>query len=757
MKASDAILQDLNPAQRRAVVHRGSPLLVIAGAGSGKTRVVTRRIAHLVASGQSPYSILAMTFTNKAAGEMRERVADLLGEKTPVWVSTFHSTAARILRREDGGVSRSGNFTIYDHDDSMRVLKTVLGDLEVDSDEFPPRQVLGAIDRWKTEGVRPDGVQPGFYRERVTAKAYHLYEQRLELADALDFNDLLGELLRLFTERAETLEKYRRRFANLLIDEYQDTNAVQYRIARLLAGDGRGLCAVGDPDQSIYGWRGARIDNILDFRNNFPGTEIVKLEQNYRSTAPILRAAGEVIAKNRQRIERGLRTDRQSGRPVELFTGLDEQHEADEVARRISEARAAGRAYSDLAIFYRTNAQSRAFEEAFLRNAIPYILVSGTAFYQRAEVKDGLAYLRLAVNPRDEVSFRRAVNLPRRGVGASSLVRLEAEARARGASLFETAADQAGRAMVSKKAAGGLERFTGIVAGLGGGESYPVEPVVREMLENSGLLEHYGKADESERVENLNELAAAAGEYDFTNPDGSLAGFLEQVALVADIDGWDGHSDRVSLMTLHSAKGLEFPVVFVTGLEEGLLPHMRSSDENEGDVEEERRLFYVGMTRAREELVLTLARSRRRYGPSMAAKASRFVGELPAGQIAPEGAVSKAMSSYLETAAADDWDDGFSRRSSGSGSRRRRKQMPSVPRDPVTDEDGRYYEEAAIAAARAEELELSVGDLVSHPKFGRGRVEGLEGYGETARITVAFSMYGRKKLVAAYAHLERAQ
>jgi ATP-dependent DNA helicase UvrD/PcrA len=760
MKPSDAILQDLNPAQREAVLHRDSPLLVVAGAGSGKTRVVTRRIAHLVACGEKPWSILAVTFTNKAAGEMRERVAELLGEESPVWVSTFHSTAARVLRREDGGVSRTRNFTIYDQDDSKRLVKAVLGDLKADSEEFSPRQVMTAIDRWKNKGVRPDDVEPGFYRDRVFAKAYHLYEQRLQLADALDFNDLLCEMLRLFKERSEVLEKYVRRFRNLLVDEYQDTNSVQYELARALAGNGKGFCAVGDPDQSIYGWRGARIDNILEFQENFPGTKIVRLEQNYRSTAPILSAAGKLIARNCQRISRELWTERSKGAAVELFTALDEQHEAEEIVRRISEAAAGGRRYADVAIFYRTNAQSRAFEEVFLRNAIPYILVSGTAFYQRAEVKDALAYLRLAVNRRDEISFKRAINQPRRGVGAGSLAKLEAEARARAVSMFEAGADENAREIMSAKARKGVADFVALIDSLGGTESYPVEAVVREVLEKSGLLEHYSKSDENdegERAENLNELAAAAGEYDFTNPDGSLAGFLEQVALVADIDGWDGESDRVSLMTLHSAKGLEFPVVFVTGLEEGLLPHMRSTDENDGDVEEERRLLYVGMTRAREELVLTLARSRRRYGPSQATRGSRFIGELPRGEIKPEGAIDKAMSPYAEAVASDDWEWKRGKGGGGGGGRRSQAKVPSMPRDPVTDEDGRYYEEAAMAAARAEDLDLAVGDLVTHPKFGKGRIEALEGYGETARITVAFSMYGRKKLVAAYAKLERAE
>jgi DNA helicase-2/ATP-dependent DNA helicase PcrA len=715
---------------------------------------VTRRIAHLVATGASPHSVLAVTFTNKAAGEMRERVAELLGEKAPVWVATFHSTAARVLRREGGGLNRTADFTIYDADDSMALVKAALKELNIDGSEIQPRSILSAIDGWKRDGLRPDELVTSGYRERSMAEAFGFYEQRLAAANALDFNDLLGELLRLLREREEVAARYRRRFQHLLIDEYQDTNAVQYEVARLLAGDGGGLCAVGDPDQSIYGWRGARVRNILDFEKNFPGTRIVRLEQNYRSTTPILRAAGSVIANNRQRIERSLRSSKEGGRAVELFVGLDEQHEAEDIARRIAETTAKGRRFSQIAIFYRTNAQSRAFEEAFLRNAIPYVLVSGTAFYQRAEVKDALAYLRVAVNPRDEISFRRAVNRPPRGVGAGSLAKLAVEAELREAALLEVARSEEGRQSVSAKARTGLEEFVRAIDAVGGGEAYPVEPRIAELLDSSGLVKRFEEQQEGERVENLRELVAAAGEYDFVNPDGSLAGFLEQVALVADIDGWDEKSERVSLMTLHAAKGLEFPVVFVTGLEEGLLPHVRNLEASEGDVEEERRLFYVGMTRAKEELTLTLARSRRRFGPSQAAKASRFVSELPRDDIEPRGAVEKATTSYVQAVASDDWErDGGSRRRRNG--RRGRGRVPSVPQDPVTDEDGRYYEEAALAAARAEDLDLSTGDLVMHPKFGRGRVEELEGYGETARITVRFSAYGRKKLVAAYAKLER--
>ncbi len=754
MKPQDEILQDLNSTQREAVLHRGSPLLVVAGAGSGKTRVVTRRIAHLVAAGASPHSILAVTFTNKAAGEMRERVAEMLGESAPVWVSTFHSMAARVLRGEEGGLNRTREFTIYDQDDSTRLVKSALDELKLDGEEFTPRAVRGAIERWKTEGLGPGDVPGGHYREQRIAEAYSLYEERLRAANALDFNDLLGEMTRLFEERAEVLEKYRRRFEHLLIDEYQDTNAVQYRLARLLAGEGQGLCAVGDPDQSIYGWRGARIDNILEFGDSFPGTLVIRLEQNYRSTAPILSAAGKLIAQNRQRIERGLWTEKTEGRPVELFTALDEQHEAEEVARRIGELTGGGRSLLDFAIFYRTNAQSRAFEEAFLRNAIPYVLVAGTAFYQRAEVKDALAYLRLAVNPKDEIAFRRAVNQPPRGVGAGSLSRLEAAAGERSLAMFEAAGNPEVRERVSSKARKGLEEFLEIIGGIGGPATYPVEPAVREVLAASGLVERYADQDESERAENLKELAAAAGEYDFVNPDGSLSGFLEQVALVADIDGWDGKAERVGLMTLHSAKGLEFPVVFVTGLEEGLLPHVRNIEDSDSAVEEERRLLYVGMTRAREELVLTWARSRRRFGPSQPSAPSRFISELPAAEVAPTGAVEKALQPYAQAISGDDydWEQSVSRR------KRRRKGSPSPPpSQPIDEGDNRYYEEAALAAARAEDLDMSIGDLVVHAKFGRGRVEQMEGYGETARITVTFSRYGRKKLVAAYAKLERAE
>ncbi len=386
------------------------------------------------------------------------------------------------------------------------------------------------------------------------------------------------------------------------------------------------------------------------------------------------------------------------------------------------------------------------------------MLVSGTAFYQRAEVKDALAYVRLAVNPCDEVSFKRAVNRPPRGMGAGALSRLASEAAARGIPLMAAARSSEVRACLTPRARNGLEGFVRLIDRVAGGDSYPVEPVVRAVLEGSGLLERLASQEETERVENLNELSAAAGEYDFVNPDGSLAGFLEQVALVADVDNWDDRAERVSLMTLHAAKGLEFPAVFVTGLEEGLLPHIRGvkwdDEPKRDDIEEERRLLYVGMTRAREELVLTLARSRRRFGPSERATASRFVSELPEKDIDPPGAVRKAQQSYVQTAAADDWEwdrPKRPRKARGAGKGR----APSVPQDPVTDEDGRYFEEAAMAAARAEDLDLSVGDLVLHSKFGRGRVEELEGYGETARITVRFSSYGRKKLVAAYAKLER--
>ncbi|HOX05871.1 MAG TPA: UvrD-helicase domain-containing protein [Planctomycetota bacterium] len=754
MNTAEALLQDLNPAQREAVLHRGSPLLVVAGAGSGKTRVVTRRIAHLVASGEHPGAILAVTFTNKAAGEMKERVAGLLQAEAPRWVSTFHSMAAKMLRIEGGGLRRTRDFTIYDDDDTSKVIKAVAGEQNLDDREFHPRVIRAAIDRWKSEGLRPDEVKEGSYRDRVLATAYRLYEQKLELANALDFNDLLLELVRLFEGRAEVLEGYRRRFRHVLVDEYQDTNAVQYRLVRLLAGDGRSLCAVGDPDQSIYAWRGARIENILDFEKSFPGTRVVRLEQNYRSTAPILSAAAALISRNRQRIERGLWTEKAGGAAVELFTAIDEEHEAEEVVRRIAGLRSHGRKLAECAVFFRTNAQSRAFEEAFLRNSVPYVLVSGTAFYQRAEVKDALAYLRLAVNPRDEISFDRAVNWPPRGVGDGAVERLRAEAARLGLSSLEAARSPEARSALPPRARAGLEGFVALLDGLGGPTAYPVEPAVRRVLTGAGLLARFTEDEESERVENLNELAAAAGEYDEVNPDGSLAGFLEQVALVSSVDDWDGSADRVSLMTLHAAKGLEFPAVFVTGLEEGLLPHMRTQSEGSAeDREEERRLLYVGMTRAREELVLTWARSRRRFGPSQPTVPSSFIRELPAKEIRPPGAVDRALLHATE-AAARDWESPVRRWKPQASDR------PSAPpweKRPKADSDGRYIEEEAVMeAARSEGLGLAAGDLVVHDRFGSGRVEAIEGFGETARITVAFSGYGRKKLVAGYAKLRKA-
>jgi DNA helicase-2/ATP-dependent DNA helicase PcrA len=532
-------------------------------------------------------------------------------------------------------------------------------------------------------------------------------------------------------------------------------------MVKLLAGEGGGLCAVGDPDQSIYGWRGACIGNILEFEKSFPGTRTVRLEQNYRSTKPILSAAGRLIANNSQRIERGLEAVRSGGSPVQLFLAVDEQHEASEVASRIAKAVARGRRYADVAVFYRTNAQSRPFEEAFLQQGVPYALVNGTAFYQRAEIKDALAYLRLAVNPRDSVSFARVINQPPRGLGEGSLRRMDEAVRSRGVSPMEAAACGEVRSTLSARALQGLESFTAAVASVGGATAYPVEQAVRRMLADSGLLQRYRTQDEEERVENLDQLAAAAGEYDFANPEGSLAAFLEQVALVADIDGWDEKADRVSLMTLHAAKGLEFPLVCLTGLEEGVLPHSRSGKMDDIDIEEERRLAYVGMTRARDELILTLARARRRFGPLRPSAASRFIAELPAGEIAPAGMVAKAVACSELRGEGDDWngDTGFRSRSRAQFAPRTRP-GPAAEASHASGkggtDDGRYFDEAALARASAEALDLDAGDLVVHPKFGRGRVEAVEGFGEAARITVNFSGYGRKKLVAAYSKLQKA-
>ncbi len=627
----DALLEGLNDPQRRAVVHRGTPLLVVAGAGSGKTRVLTHRVAHLIATGDAtPWEILAITFTNKAADEMRGRLVDLIGPVAGrMWVSTFHAACVRMLRAHADRLGYRTSFTIYDDTDSRRLVEHILRDLNIDAKKLPARGVQAAISGAKAEltGAQEFAAAARSVFERRIADVYQEYERRLFAASAMDFDDLLLLTVRLFQAAPDVLDGYRTRFKHILVDEFQDTNRVQNEIVLLLAAEHHNVCVVGDSDQSIFGWRGADIRNIVEFEEAFPDAAVIPLEQNYRSTKTILDAANAVIANNVTRVPKELWTEGEGGDPIVRYRAEDEYDEAAWVTTEIGRLREfEGIDYGDVAVFYRTNAQSRALEEELVRAAIPYKVVGGTRFYDRREVKDLLAYVRLLGNPSDEVSARRIVNVPRRGIGDASVERLAQWARAQQCSFID-ALEHAAEAGVTGKAAKGAVELRGLLDDLlrmveaGAGPGAIVETVAqrtgyRAALEAEDTLEAHS------RIENIAELAGAAGEYD------SLDEFLESVALVSDSDELDDAARRVSLMTLHTAKGLEFPAVFLVGLEDGVFPHLRALDDPL-QLEEERRLCYVGITRARRQLYLTHAWSRTLWGSTSHAIPSRFLSELP--------------------------------------------------------------------------------------------------------------------------------
>jgi DNA helicase-2/ATP-dependent DNA helicase PcrA len=627
----DALLQGLNEPQRRSVVHRGTPLLVIAGAGSGKTRVLTHRVAHLIATGDAtPWEILAITFTNKAADEMRSRLVGLIGPVAQrMWVSTFHAACVRMLRAHADRLGYRKSFTIYDDTDSRRLVEHILRDLNIDAKKLPARSVQAAISSAKAElafaSSYAEAARSVF--ERRIADVYQEYEQRLASASAMDFDDLLLLTVKLFQVAPDVLDGYRTRFKHVLVDEFQDTNRAQNEIVLMLAAEHHNVCVVGDSDQSIFGWRGADIRNIVEFEEAFPDATVIPLEQNYRSTKTILDAANAVIANNVTRVPKELWTEGESGELIVRYRAEDEYDEAAWVATEIGRLKEfEGLDYGDVAVFYRTNAQSRALEEELVRAAISYKVVGGTRFYDRREVKDLLAYVRLLRNPSDEVSARRVVNVPRRGIGDASVDRLARWARAQQSS-FVDALDHAGEAGVSGKAAKGAIELRDLLDGLRTMVESGAGPgaVVDAVAERTGYRAALAAEDTLEahsRLENVAELAGAAGEYD------SLDEFLESVALVSDSDELDADDRRVSLMTLHTAKGLEFPAVFLVGLEDGVFPHLRAL-EDPNQLEEERRLCYVGITRARRHLYLTHAWSRTLWGSTNHAIPSRFLSELP--------------------------------------------------------------------------------------------------------------------------------
>ncbi len=734
------ILQNLNPRQREAVLHGEGPLLILAGAGSGKTRVIVHRIAYLIREqGVSPWRILAVTFTNKAAAEMRERVEKLLGGGEVPLISTFHSACVRILRRDIDRLGYASNFAIYDDKDAERVLKDIVRELDLDEKKFSTRMFAAAIDDCKNAGREPVDLPTDDPVGEKIAAVYAAYQERLRRCNALDFGDLIMLTVRLFEENPDVLERYRERFHWILVDEYQDTNPIQYRLVRLLAGERRNLCVVGDDDQSIYRWRGADIRNILDFEKDFPGVTVVKLEQNYRSTSTILTAAGRVVAKNRGRKGKTLWTENPGGDRI-VYRRLDnEREEARFVCREIGRHLDRGRELQDMAVFYRTNAQSRVLEDALMGAGISYHMVGGMRFYERMEVKDILAYLKVLDNPLDEVSLKRIINTPPRGIGGATFDRVTDLAVERGIPFFDALREASGGTLLAKGPRTRLAEFVGLMDGFAAlADTVPLPELAKRVIENTGYdarLREERTQEAEDRRNNLQELLAALEDFERTSEDKGLSAYLEQVALISDVERGERRRDSVTLMTLHSAKGLEFPIVFMTGMEERLFPHVRTLDDPE-QMEEERRLCYVGMTRAKERLYLSNAKRRHFYGQEQFNTPSRFIDDIP--------------EELLET--DEEPRNGRERYESPEPAGRRHADL------------GRWSEAVALSESALPDNEVTMvpeGDVVfiglrvRHAKFGPGTVRKIEGSGDNQKVMVWFDKGGPKKLLVRFAGLER--
>ena len=745
MTSTENLLSELNPAQSAAVAHAGGPLLVVAGAGSGKTRVLTRRIAYLMSARHvAPYQILAITFTNKAAGEMKARVGELVGPVAQsMWVSTFHSACVRILRQEAMRLGYSSSFSIYDSADSLRLITIVAKELNLDSKRYPARQFQAMISNAKNELMGPqDYVNAASNQfEQVTADVYTVYQQRLQRASAMDFDDLILKTVEVLQRFPEAKARFRSRFRHVLVDEYQDTNHAQYILVKELVGsesDGMPpaeLCVVGDADQSIYGFRGATIRNILQFELDYPNATTVLLEQNYRSTQNILSAANAVITKNVSRKEKNLWTDSGSGALLTGYVAENEHDEARFIADEIRQLQRDEKSQpGDTAIFYRTNAQSRVFEEVFMRSALPYKVVGGLRFYERREVKDLLAYLRVLANVDDEISLRRVINVPKRGIGDTSLDYVDLFAQEQGISFWQGLLRCSEVTGLPARAAQSIQDFTSMMSALHVLVEAKTRPsvIVEAALEQSGLLKELADSTDPQdevRVENLKELVAVSMEYeerDFEelveDEEISLAGFLEKVSLVADADEipeGEDHGGVVTMMTLHTAKGLEFPTVFLTGMEDGIFPHSRTLGEKD-EVEEERRLAYVGLTRARKYLYISRAQYRSTWGAPNYNPPSRFLDEIPEDVI--------------------EWRNDSSTSVSASLIKRSRVATAPPPR---------------ATGKKISAIELHIGERVSHDTFGVGTVVSIAGEGDKAEATIKFGQYGEKRLLLRYAPVEK--
>ncbi|MGH8072566.1 MAG: DNA helicase II [Lysobacter sp.] len=719
------LLDALNPAQREAVSAPPGHYLVLAGAGSGKTRVLTHRIAWLhEVFGVPTHGILAVTFTNKAAAEMRQRVdAQLGGGTRGMWVGTFHGLAHRLLRLHWQEAKLPEGFQVLDSDDQLRLVKRVVQGLELDDSRFPPRQIAWWINAQKDEGRRPEHLQPdpGDQWADVMRRCYAAYQERCDRAGLVDFAELLLRAHELLRDNPALLAHYRHRFGEILVDEFQDTNAIQYGFVRLLAGDSGHVLVVGDDDQSIYGWRGAKVENVQKFLKDFPGSQTIRLEQNYRSSATILDAANAVIAHNPDRLGKKLWTDSGSGEPIDLYAAYNEIDEARFVVERLRQWVRDGGSHGEVAILYRSNAQSRAFEEALLSEQVPYRVYGGQRFFERAEIKDTLAYLRLVSNRADDAAFERAVNTPTRGIGERTLDEVRRRARADGAPLLVAARWLTTEPVLAARARNALAGFIELIEGLDADVAeMPLQEKIDHVLARSGLREHYARESKGQldsRTDNLDELVSVASRFSRNDEEDAeampeLVAFLSYASLEAGESQAQAGEDGVQLMTLHSAKGLEFPLVFLAGLEEGLFPNNRSIEES-GRLEEERRLAYVGITRAREKLVLSYAEARRIHGQEMYGIPSRFLREIPPAllhEVRPKVQVSRPM-------------------------------FNAAPR--------RNYGHAAV-----ETPALPLGANVRHAKFGTGVVTDFEGSGAHARVQVNFDEVGSKWLVLSYANLQ---
>ena len=741
------LLKDLNEPQRQAVLHVEGPLLVLAGAGSGKTRVITRRIAHLIQQGIAPWNVLAITFTNKASREMLRRVEDM---NTPrgATVATFHSLSARLLREFAAEAGLSPNFTIYDTADQTRLAKLAIDRCELPAGTFTPGKVLHAISRIKMQlqTAQQYALQAHDFAARHIAKVYTAYQQGLDAAKAMDFDDLLMRMAFLLRDRPDVRQMLTERFRYILIDEYQDTNHAQYIIAHGIAMGHENVCATGDPDQSIYAWRGADVGNILDFEKDYPNAVVVRLEENYRSTAPILATASHLIAHNRQRKEKDLFTRQEGGQDVTIISAADEHTESAEVVNRVRTLISGGLAYSDIAIFYRLNSLSRVMEDALRKGGVPYRIARGVEFYNRKEIKDVLAYLKLIVNPDDEIACERIINVPARGIGATTINRLRAFGQGRGLSLFESARQARQIGAIGKSAVTKIEGFVHLIGELSQLIAGPVRSIVEAVVSKSGMeteLKAAGSEDASE-LANVAELVTTAAEFDQANEKATLLDYLNQVALVSDVDHMEGSTGAITLMTLHAAKGLEFPAVFIVGCEEGLLPFQRMGD-SPPDLEEERRLCFVGITRAMKQLFLTHAKYRGIRGQRQRQIPSSFLSEIGQESIRRID-LSEDSAPVSRYHSADDFDDARS-------SRRPADEEPAerLPNDDYFDAD---VQAALNATAAANTGGMKAGSRVRHAMFGAGRVDKVMQVGPYTRVVVEFDQFGRKTLILQYARLE---